>query len=329
MEATCPSSASYAWKSIIKGRDGKSIHIWGDRWLPHKHSPLVLSPQVEGLAEAKVQSLIDEDQRCWKTDLIDGTLLDFEATMVKSIPLCLTDQPDELIWPHSVKRAYTIKTSYRFLQTEFQNQQPGQSKPLMLKPLWKGIYSLNHEDTLHALYLCLKLEEIWLSVQAWNRLSLQQTTSFVGLMGCILVENRDLDLFAMVVWVVWKRRNDMRVGKRDENLPNLVQQACSKLHDFLLHNSAITAPVGRPPTQWQPPTHQQYKINFDGALFKVENQAGIGVVIRDSEGQVMVSLAHKSHCPIQLLKLMPWQLGVQWSWHWKPASIRECWRVIH
>ena len=73
MEATCLSSTSYAWKSIIKGRDmikhgaiwrigdGKSAHIWGDRWLPQKHSALVLSPWVDGLAEAKVQSLIDEE----------------------------------------------------------------------------------------------------------------------------------------------------------------------------------------------------------------------------------------------------------------------------
>ena len=43
--------------------------------------------------------------------------------------------------------------------------------------------------------------------------------------------------------------------------------------------------------QWQPLAHQQYEINFDEALFKDENQAGIGVVIRDSKGQVMVSLA--------------------------------------
>ena len=137
MEATCPSSASYAWRSIIKGRDvikrgaiwrigdGKSAHIWGDRWLPQKHSALVLSPQVDGLAEAKVQNLIDEERKCWKTELIDETLLDFEATLVKSIPLCLTEQPNELIWPHSANGAYTVKSGYRFLQTNFQNQQPG------------------------------------------------------------------------------------------------------------------------------------------------------------------------------------------------------------
>nr|XP_023904539.1 uncharacterized protein LOC112016250 [Quercus suber] len=232
---------------------------------------------------------------------------------------------------------YTVKSGYRFLQTEFQNQQPGQSNPLMLKPLWKGIWSLKvpskvknlvwravknslptkqnlvrrkvltddccdqckmqKEDTFHALYLCPKLEEIWLSKQAWNQCSLRQVTSFVDLMGHILAENRDPDLFAMVVWAIWKRRNDIRVGKRGENLPNLVQQAQTRLQNFLLHNSATTTSTGQPPTQWQPPAHQQYKINFDGALFKDENQAGLGVVIRDSKGQVMVSLAQRIPLP--------------------------------
>ena len=80
---------------------------------------------------------------------------------------------------------------------------------------------MQQEDTLHALYLSLKLEEIWFSVQAWNQHNLQQKTSFIDLMGCILVENRDPDLFAIVVWAVWKRMNDMKVGKRGKNLPNL------------------------------------------------------------------------------------------------------------
>ena len=63
--------------------------------------------------------------------------------MVKGIPLCLTEQPDELIWPHNANGAYIIKSGYKFLQLEFQNQQPGQSDPLILKPLWKGIWGLN------------------------------------------------------------------------------------------------------------------------------------------------------------------------------------------
>lgn len=51
MEAANPNSASYAWRSILRGRevikqgaiwrigDGKTVEIWGDRWLLVKHSP--------------------------------------------------------------------------------------------------------------------------------------------------------------------------------------------------------------------------------------------------------------------------------------------------
>ena len=55
--------------------------------------------------------------------------------------------------------------------------------------------------------------------------------------------------------------------------------------------------IGRPPTQWQPPEHQQYKINFDGTLFKAENYARIGMIIRDNEGQVMVSMSQRIPLP--------------------------------
>nr|XP_023897448.1 uncharacterized protein LOC112009346 [Quercus suber] len=187
--------------------------------------------------------------------------------MVKSIPLCLITQPDELIWPHSANGVYTVKSGYRFLQTEFQNQQPGQSNPLMLKPLWKGIWSLKVPSKVKNL--------VWRAVK--NSLPTKQN----------LVKRK----------AIWKRRNDIRVGKRGESLPNLVQQAQTRLQNFLLHNSAATTSTGQPPTQWQPPAHQQYKINFDGALFKDENQAGLGVVIRDSKGQVMVSLAQRIPLP--------------------------------
>lgn len=80
--------------------------------------------------------------------------------------------------------------------------------------------------------------------------------SFVDLVGCILVENREPDLFAMVVWAVLKRRNELRVGKGGEYLINLVQQARTRLQDFLLHNSAAMPPMGRTQSQWQPPAHQ-------------------------------------------------------------------------
>lgn len=104
-----------------------------------------------------------------------------------------------------------------------------------------------HEDDLHALYLCPKLEELWLTVPAWNQYSPQQMTTFIDLIGCLLAENRDSE-FAMVVWALWKRRNELRLGKSCDTLAQLIHQARSKLQDFSLHNASTVLPVGRPPT---------------------------------------------------------------------------------
>ena len=43
--------------------------------------------------------------------------------------------------------------------------------------------------------------------------------------------------------------------------------------------------------RWMPPISPLYKINFDGALFNDLGVARLGVVIRDSSGQVVGALA--------------------------------------
>ena len=94
------------------------MNIWGDRWLPFKHSPKILSPRRSIGYEAKVCSLIDQDQRCWKLDVLEANLMAFEVEMVRTRPLCHTDQPDALIWPHNLNGEYSVKSGYKFLQLE-------------------------------------------------------------------------------------------------------------------------------------------------------------------------------------------------------------------
>jgi len=42
----------------------ENLHQFGgEHWLPKKHSPKILSPCVEGLADAKVNSFIDQEHK--------------------------------------------------------------------------------------------------------------------------------------------------------------------------------------------------------------------------------------------------------------------------
>ena len=48
---------------------------------------------------------------------------------------------------------------------------------------------------------------------------------------------------------------------------------------------------------WISPTQTQYKANFDGALFKTCDTAGLGVIIRDNVGAIIGALSMRIPLP--------------------------------
>ena len=97
MEATDSRSGSYAWRSLLMGRDvlqrgarwqvgnGRTIKIWHHGWIPRKNSPFMASYQIESMGEAMVSSLIKESSRQWNEELIDSIFSHEEAALIKKI----------------------------------------------------------------------------------------------------------------------------------------------------------------------------------------------------------------------------------------------------
>ena len=44
-------------------------------------------------------------------------------------------------------------------------------------------------------------------------------------------------------------------------------------------------------TRWLPPPEGLYKTNFDAAFFGNSGTAGIGVIVRDSKGEIIAALS--------------------------------------
>lgn len=113
MEAKDSRSGSYAWRSILNGRDvlnrgarcrvgnGESIKIWKHHWLLRKHPPHVTLFPIASMETATVADLIDDNTRQWNCDVIDGAFAHEEAALIKQIPLSHVALEDILIWPHS------------------------------------------------------------------------------------------------------------------------------------------------------------------------------------------------------------------------------------
>ena len=54
---------------------------------------------------------------------------------------------------------------------------------------------------------------------------------------------------------------------------------------------------------WQPSNSPLYKVNFDDALFDLEQSAGLGVIIRNEARQVMVSLIKRALLSFTTIKV--------------------------
>lgn len=121
------SRASWAWSSIIEGRDwllkgmswrvgnGESINLWKDRWIPKFRGGRLSIDDADGLHDfVLVKDIIEEGR--WCLDEVEQWLLPSEVFVIKRIPLPLGVKEDSLVWAASNNGIYSIKSEYHFFQ---------------------------------------------------------------------------------------------------------------------------------------------------------------------------------------------------------------------
>ncbi|XP_042974616.1 uncharacterized protein LOC122306248 [Carya illinoinensis] len=98
---------------------------------------------------------------------------------------------------------------------------------------------------------------------------------------------------AVVTWRLWKRRNEVIFQNEFTSPLSLMKQVNQKLQDLKLlqHPTQIIPAMQEervePLQVWKAPPYGYYKINWDAAVDHKNQRVGIGVIIRDSDGQVI------------------------------------------
>ena len=344
MEAKESATGSYAWKSILKGREviqmgarfrvgnGKSIKIWQHHWLPIKHPPLISFPNIESMEDATVNCSIDNNTGKWDVEMLNGVLIPAEAELVQPIPLSQCQTKDVLYWPFTVDGQYNCKFGYKFLKDLEEISEDGTHVEVD-KKFWKSIWSLEIpnkyknllwracrtslptkqnlvwrtilqnsscdrcslqlEDTLHSLWSCTRLNEVW-EGDRWNFQSRINFADFKELCSWILENGKPMDLFAIQVWSIWNHRNKLRLNHScclTKELQNMAEDSWNEIHRSNLRlNRFSSSSSSTHQALWTTPTPDSYKINYDGALSIADNKSGIGIVVWDCHGEVIASL---------------------------------------
>ncbi|KAL4619791.1 hypothetical protein ACB092_06G105600 [Castanea dentata] len=159
------------------------------------------------------------------------------------------------------------------------------------------------EDMVHALWSCPLLSPMWTHDPCWNFRASQSFATFRDLVEHFIETGVDLNYFATIVWTIWHRKNALRTTAKPCPVQQVLQEARSAQATF------VRSIPPKPPDQgsgdpqqitWKPPVSQKLKVNFDGAVFREEQRAGVGVIIRDEHGSVIATLAENFPLPFSI-----------------------------
>jgi ribonuclease HI len=146
---------SYAWRSIWNAKpllreglvwrvgDGKSIHIWGDKWLPTKNTHEVQSHIRIVDGGAKVCALIDDDTRWWNIPLVEAIFNVEESRIICSLPICPGSQVDKMVWGAAKNGQFTVRSAYHVAKEIGERYIGGSSEERSNTSLWKRIWKLD------------------------------------------------------------------------------------------------------------------------------------------------------------------------------------------
>ena len=184
---------------------------------------------------------------------IDRLFLLDKAATIKAIPLSLLDQTELPFWPYSREGVFSVKSGYHRLMELEDTKLNGATNDGITSPVWKAIWRMNvpnrvkslvwragrnalptrmnmvrrHiltnamcpkckvqlEETLHALWSCLILQDVW--KVSFSKLVTETgfSSSFLEVLELALADKSSLELFAMTISEIWQRQNKARVGK--------------------------------------------------------------------------------------------------------------------
>jgi ribonuclease HI len=155
------------------------------------------------------------------------------------------------------------------------------------------------EDTSHSIWHCGVNTQVW-AREDWSHRFKGNQGTFGDLAMKILMDEPDevSGRFATIAWSLWHERNKFRLTPYTSLPEDTHSRAIALWLEFLAENTpAETRKTPSPAIPWSPPPLGLYKANFDGAVFQDSHEAGLGVIIRDSNGLIIASLAQKIPFP--------------------------------
>ena len=245
-----------------------------------------------------VSSLIDEDTKWWKSDLVRSIFLPFKAESILKIPISYSLPEDQLIWMGNKRGSFTVKSAMCVVE---ENETGESTAEHNQSPFWRRIWHL--KVRIFAWRACrnglpTKLN-LWcrgLNSSSFCPLCNKEMESLQhALLHCTHAKHTWVSWLDGPVNFSWSCGQS---GETETRLFTMTQQSrqsrfgnLQKEH-WLQWFSAHPSPIS--PTSPCPPdctSTRIFKIKVDGATDDRGGNSCIGVIIRDSSGSSIGALS--------------------------------------
>ncbi|KAH9681143.1 putative reverse transcriptase/RNA-dependent DNA polymerase [Citrus sinensis] len=321
LNAKIGTNPSFIWRSILWGRkiilkgtrwrigSGEDVQVYNSNWLPRPTTFRPISPRTLAV-DTKVVDLIGPERE-WKMDLIRQYFVQEDADIIQRIPLPRSSARDELCWhydnssnpkPSQWNAIWKLDLPEKlkiFMWRAAKNLLP------TAKNLWKRKIIPNPtcqrcnqgvETGFHALVECKAARKIR---QHSSLAAVEIPSSHGGSMLDVfldasrLLSKKEAELQIAYWWVTWYARNHF-LFKRQKPDPLIstakVEAVVEAFRRYKKpeHQQMESSKAERA-KQWKPPPKNWYKANVDAAIENQRQRVGLGVVVRNDNGDIVAA----------------------------------------
>ncbi|KAM7491307.1 hypothetical protein LguiA_034228 [Lonicera macranthoides] len=256
------------WKKLRRRiGSGAQTLVYSDPWLTDNHNPYIATEPAPELQNIIVASLKAPNSVQWDSDLLTDLFSSADKERILKIPLGESISEDKWFWAGEKGGLYTVKSGYKAIQ-QIPNQPQSNIAikggeiwnipvPLKIRNFLWHIFSdciptmaalavkrvdvdlhcpvcqTDMEDASHAFILCPAAKRVWASSSVGDRLF--GFSSLIQWLSDLQSSSSTEDFFivAMILWALWKRRNDVVWNTKNWSDFSVVRRALDSLSQWL------------------------------------------------------------------------------------------------
>ncbi|KAK8546682.1 hypothetical protein V6N12_027456 [Hibiscus sabdariffa] len=122
-----PFQSNEVWNAV----KSEQVNIWDDPWLPGPYDGRIKTDHID-IYHSTVADLIDHSSRRWKRDIIENLFDEDQASRICNNPLLIARLNDEIVWRYDGSGRYSVKSGYKLLRTDQDDEYMQNSNPHMV-----------------------------------------------------------------------------------------------------------------------------------------------------------------------------------------------------